>query len=209
MLVVVCFVFEKELKKWTCAVVAERPTAKLLSKFCRETLLLIAEFNKRKWVPVEAQRWVGCYESGLATRCDIVLRDSVTKKLVLIEVKSGYADTFSSEEGKRESDFMKAPFKHLRANPFRFASIQLLLTWILHSTTFSNHSLEYANVMVAHVTSERLKLHKIPPSMAPGVRKVLAREMKKRNELFRLKTAKRKQQKVVYKHKKVQKRRKV
>lgn len=181
---------DKEMQVWTNAVVkGSKQIDKKVAKFCQQSKLLIAEFKKRGWTPVSAQRLVGCYSSGLSTRCDLVLRDMVTSELVLIEIKSGYSDSFDDEEGKAEHDFLKKPFDNLCANPRRFAMIQLLLTWILHSTTYKNVKLKHSNVLVAHVTHERAKLYTIPPTWALEVQKRIAEEMKNRNTRYTKRSA--------------------
>lgn len=178
---------DHEIRRWAKSVAkgqAESTIHRKIAKYCQESKQLIAACMQRDWVPVYAQRLVGCFSSRLATRCDLVLRHAKSRKLILLEIKTGYTDTFDDEEGKvGEQHYMRPPFHSIRANPKRFALVQLLLTWILYRTTFPDEKIEHANVRVAHVTSQGVSFHSLPASWALQVRKVLVARMKERNEM--------------------------
>lgn len=176
---------DKELKSWTKAIVKEQSNKiinKKVAKFCTETKMVIKECEKRGWRPVDSQRLVGCYDSSLATRCDLVLRNILTQEFILLEIKTGYADTFNNEEHKgKEEQRMRPPFFELKANPRRFALIQLLLTWILHSTTHPEIKIKHENVRVLHVTTEKVSTYQLPIAWSLQVRQQLLSYMKRKH----------------------------
>lgn len=88
------------------------------------TKRLIMRFREWGWVPVDAERCIFDEKWRLGTRVDLFAVEMHTKKLLLLELKTGYED---EPYGPRKSDPpLSAPLHHVRRCPQNIHQLQLL-----------------------------------------------------------------------------------
>lgn len=87
--------------------------------------------GKWKWKAVNAQRMCGIPSASIGTQCDLVLKDS-SGRHVVVEVKTCAGTKLDFEEKVLCGGPLPAPLAHVGASQLTYAAIQALLTGIMY-----------------------------------------------------------------------------
>jgi len=102
---------------------------------------------EQQWIPVSAQLPVGCLHLRLATKIDLLCRDS-DGKIILVELKCGFDDYFDVHN----QGFMNYPFQHIPTSFRNKAILQLMITtYFYFHTRHRFHQYPYGGSYLLHV----------------------------------------------------------
>ena len=115
--------------------------------------------HKLHLIPIETERIVGSIEHGVGTAVDLVCRDTVTGKIVLIEIKTNY-----KFKDRCTSLPMRFPFQHLTDSPLHQHYLQLLLTYDLYMRTPGTDK-NVSDVLLVRVDEKGVDVDRLPGDM--------------------------------------------
>jgi hypothetical protein len=119
------------------------------------TRAVIAAFRTWGWVPCSAQVPVSVQAWGIATRTDLIVRDTRTNRYILVEIKTSASRLFNARTRQR----FHAPLSDVHSTPKNHALAQLALTAMMWAKD-TRYSLRFADAYVVVVSSKGV--HRYP-----------------------------------------------
>jgi hypothetical protein len=155
---------DKELKQWVKLLKNSKTKMSTFATFKNKihpyTRKLLGFLTTKNWIPIHAQLAVGHVPSRMATAIDLVVREG--KRLLLIEIKTGYNETFTKIDWTGVWKSMSSPFESFAANACNYSFVQIAWSWALYNLTFDKTA---DDAIVLNINDDGVYEYSLPKEM--------------------------------------------